>query len=111
MKPNGEKCNREWLLYSPLKKMVYCFYCLVLKSDVMCDGYNDWKNINKIIEIHVKKSEHISAISTYIKRTQNTNKINIELEKQIIETCDYWKNVLKQLIETILFLSERGFTI
>lgn len=77
MKPNGEKCNREWLLYSPLKKMVYCFYCLLFsKSDVMCDGYNDWKN---------------------------TNKINIELEKQIIETRDYWKNVLKRLIETIIF--------
>jgi len=75
----------------------------------MCDGYNDWKNINKIIEIHVKKSERILAISTYyIKRTQNTNKINIELEKQIIETRDCWKNVLKRLIETIIFLSERG---
>jgi len=69
----------------------------------MCDGYNDWKNINTIIEIHVKKRELILAISTYIKKSQNTNKINIVLEKQIIETRDYWKNVLKRLIETIIF--------
>ncbi|KAL4090089.1 hypothetical protein QTP88_024990 [Uroleucon formosanum] len=31
-----------------------------------------------------------------------------ELEKQLTETRDYWKNVLRRIIETILFLSGRG---
>lgn len=44
----------------------------------------------------------------YLNRTKLSGRIDSELEKQLTETRDYWKNVLRLIIETILFLSGRG---
>lgn len=45
-RPIGDYCNREWLLYSPTKKMIYCYYCIfVSKSNITCDRYDDWQNV------------------------------------------------------------------
>ncbi|KAL4153153.1 hypothetical protein QTP88_000986 [Uroleucon formosanum] len=108
-KPNGDCCNREWLLYSPTKKMVYCYYCILFsKNNIMCDGYDDWRNVQKFLENHAKKGYHVLAISMYLNRTKLSGRIDSELEKQLTETRDYWKNVLRRIIETILFLSGRG---
>ncbi|XP_015363711.1 PREDICTED: zinc finger MYM-type protein 1-like [Diuraphis noxia] len=44
----------------------------------------------------------------YLNRTKLSGRIDSKLEKQLTETRDYWKNVLRRIIETILFLSGRG---
>ncbi|VVC25098.1 Domain of unknown function DUF4371 [Cinara cedri] len=108
-KNEADFLKKEWLLYSPTKKMVYFYYCILFsKNNIMCDGYDDWRNIQKFLENHAKKEYHVLAISMYLNRTKLSGRIDSELEKQLTETRDYWKNVLRRIIETILFLSGRG---
>jgi len=44
----------------------------------------------------------------YLNSTKLSGKIGCKLQKELSKTRNYWKNVLKRLIETISFLSERG---
>jgi len=44
----------------------------------------------------------------YLNKTKLSGRIDSELEKQLTETRDNWKNVLRRIIETLLFLSGRG---
>lgn len=47
-------------------------------------------------------------VCRYLNRKRLSGKIASDLQKELSETRNYWKNVLKRLIETILFLSEHG---
>ena len=46
IKANGEKYDREWLVYSKSTGRLYCFVCKLLsicKSALSFDGFDDWK--------------------------------------------------------------------
>lgn len=109
-KPNNEIGKREWLLYSPSTYKVYCFYCCLFndkKSGQFCTGFNDWKNPVYISQ-HAKSTQHITAVGVFHSRRNISERIDAQLESQFLETRDYWQNVLKRVIETIVFISERG---
>lgn len=109
-KPNKEIGKREWLLYSPCTHKVYCFYCCLFadkKSGQFCMGFNDWKNTAYISQ-HAKNIQHITTVGIFHSRRNISERIDAQLESQFLETRAYWKNVLKRIIETIVFISERG---
>lgn len=61
----------------------------------MCNGYDDWRHVQKFLKKHAKKGDHVLVISMYLNRMKLSGRIDSELEKQLTETHDYWKNVFK----------------
>lgn len=74
----------------------------------MCDGYDVQRNVQRILKVHTKTGNHVFTISMYLNRTKLSGKIDSQLQKELFGTQNYWKNVLKCLNETILFLSKCG---
>ena len=91
-----------------IRRLKKWFIVIIVFSFLKNNGYDDWRNLQKFLENHAKKGYHVLAISMYLNRTKLSGRIDSELEKQLTETCDYWKNMLRRIIETILFLSGRG---
>ncbi|XP_065653038.1 zinc finger MYM-type protein 5-like [Hydra vulgaris] len=56
--PNGEKVNRQWLLYSASKNSLFCFPCILFsntKTSKFADtskGFSEWKQLNPRIPEH-----------------------------------------------------------
>lgn len=47
--------------------MIYCSYCILFSNkNVMCDGYDDWRNVQRTLEIHAKKGDNDLEICTTI---------------------------------------------
>lgn len=109
--PNKSISQREWLLYSPSKQKVFCFYCLLFctnnRAGLFCVGFNYWKN-QACIAKHAMSQQHTSSVDQYLTRKNQRNRIDVLNETEFQKTRDYWKNVLRRVYETILFLAERG---
>ncbi len=48
--PKNEVVSKEWLIYSPLEGMVYCFACKLLSSqrNAFMSGFSDWRHPERI---------------------------------------------------------------
>uniref|UniRef100_A0A2N9GKG5 TTF-type domain-containing protein n=1 Tax=Fagus sylvatica TaxID=28930 RepID=A0A2N9GKG5_FAGSY len=62
-RPNGEKQERKWLVYSNELDKVFCFCCKLFKHNPMTtglaeDGINDWHNLPTKLRDHEKNPEH-----------------------------------------------------
>ena len=59
----NEKLNRTWLCYSPTNGKVYCFMCNLLSCTQtdLYQGFNDWKNAKRAIEMHEKSPCHLAT--------------------------------------------------
>ena len=70
-KVNGEKCNREWLIYSPQKaEILLCLQTLsklYTSSAFASDGFDDWHN-SYLIQTHENSEKHRNAMLTYLTR-------------------------------------------
>ena len=106
--PNKQLCKREWLLYSPSMCSLYCFYCTLFsdKGFLFTKGFTDWKN-KEYVANHPSTPEHLKSLKCYSEYTNLAGRVDISLEKQIAELCDYWNKVLFRIIETVVFLAER----
>ena len=63
---NGEKVERDWLLYSKSSNRVYCFACKLFGEANVADtrlvvGYNNWQCLSKILKHHETSGYHINA--------------------------------------------------
>ena len=103
MQPNKQIGKREWLVYSPKTKKVYCFYCLLFcdygKRGLLCEGFNDWKKMSYIAK-HPQIEQHTVSLGTYHSRKKLKGRIDVEIEKQFLENRSYWKSVLQHIIAT-----------
>lgn len=113
---NGEKVNREWLIYSPSTGKVYCYVCKIFQPQAnnltdgelqFQSGFNDWKNAGTRLSSHERSRFHITAISR-MQDVKSSARIDKEIVKQIETEKQYWINVLKRVIAVIIFLAERG---
>ncbi|XP_060881736.1 zinc finger MYM-type protein 1-like [Metopolophium dirhodum] len=109
--PNGQKCNRKWLLYSPSEGSVYCFVCKLYgsnrESPFISGGFDKWKKSERIVE-HENSLQHRNATNKWLLRSNTNNSVNKELCRQISAETNYWFEVLKRLVSVITFLSSRG---
>ncbi|XP_029348110.1 zinc finger MYM-type protein 1-like [Acyrthosiphon pisum] len=89
--PNGQICDRLWLLYSPSQGSVFCFMCKLFS-----------KNRENSF---VKNGE---ANTTWLLRENSLNSVNQQICKQISTETQYWIDVLKRVVAVIKYLSSRG---
>ena len=62
-RPNGEKQERKWLVYSNELDRVFCFCCKLFKHKPMTtslaeEGISDWHNLPTKLKDHEKNPEH-----------------------------------------------------
>jgi hypothetical protein len=110
VRPNEQKVHRDWLIYSPSAKRVYCFYCKLFnqnKNKFSGEGFDDWKNPTDIGD-HEKLSSHRAAVVAYISRCRTSGRVDEQLQMQLEEEKQYWRSVLKRVVAVTTFLCERG---
>ncbi|KAL4153274.1 hypothetical protein QTP88_001107 [Uroleucon formosanum] len=108
---SGFKIPRTWLCYSIILDMVYCETCWLFADRLnknyysnWVDGVNNWQHLAQKISKHESSTQHIEAVQ--VRSLWNKNKIiDEQLERQISEEADFWRNVLERIIKIILFLT------
>lgn len=108
---NGQFIDRKYLCYSPGKKSLFCIPCRLFgdgSSKFGTEGFNDWSNVTKGLNSHENSSEHMNSRRVFLTRSKKTGKIDAELQMQIQNEIDYWRNVLKRVIAVIKKLGSRG---
>ncbi|XP_050053669.1 uncharacterized protein LOC126549154 [Aphis gossypii] len=109
---NGEIIVRSWLVYSPSLGVVFCGPCRIfqtsLETQLVTEGFNDWKNAISRFSYHENSKEHRDAIINLKHRGNVLGRIDYSLIKQLDTEIEYWRNVLKRVVETIKSLASRG---
>ncbi|XP_060859470.1 zinc finger MYM-type protein 1-like [Metopolophium dirhodum] len=107
----GIKIPRQWLCYSLILDKAYCEFCWLFAirqyehfKYEWISGVDDWQHLSQQISKHENSIQHINA--TEIRRYWEKNKtLDTDLEKQISEEAEYWRNVLRRVIHVILTLT------
>lgn len=56
---NGEKCDRDWLVYSKELDKVFCFCCKLFR------GNHDWRHLGAWLREHETSMNHIKNMSIW----------------------------------------------
>lgn len=113
---NGEKCDRDWLVYSKELDRVFCFCCKVFKRGIgrgqlTNEGFSDWAHIGERLREHETGMEHVKSMTTWyelrqrLQKNQTIDKMN---QRLIEKEKDHWKNVLKRIISIVKFLAKHS---
>lgn len=120
--PNGEKCDREWLVYSKDVDKVFCFCCklfkrLSLKCQLANEGYGDWEQLSLLLKEHETSFEHIFHMITWKDHVEDvclTLEKNETVDKIVPEKMNqekqHWRNVLPRIISAVKFLVKHKLT-
>lgn len=107
---NGETVTRDWLAYSPSTGHVYCVVCKLFsteKDNFSCNGFNDWKHSNRIVE-HEQSKAHKINLTTFCKRKSAKDCIDSKMIEQHKNEQRYWIQILHRICDVIKFLASRG---
>ena len=68
--PNGEYCDRDWLVYSKDLGRVFCFACKLFtkgyrKGQLANEGYNDWTHLDTRLKEHETSADHVLNMTTW----------------------------------------------
>ncbi|KAM5546916.1 hypothetical protein ABKV19_001440 [Rosa sericea] len=135
--PNGEKQDREWLVYSKEVDKAYCFCCKLFKechrnnrlvnegnwerisallkespqnSELANEGCRDWGNLSVLIREHERSMAHIFNMTTWAglrRRFQKDERIDKAVFKLEKE---HWRSVLPRIISVVKFLAKHSKT-
>ncbi|XP_029172840.1 zinc finger MYM-type protein 1-like [Nylanderia fulva] len=122
--PNGEKVERDWLVWSRSKSALFCLPCRLFSTNTvnrsyLCSpgGYSKnlaWKKLYERLQPHENNKDHIQC---YVKwrglemSIRNESSIDKLLCKQIKVEVKKWQEILTRILDTILFLGERGLAL
>nr|XP_004208910.2 zinc finger MYM-type protein 5-like [Hydra vulgaris] len=122
--PNGEKIPRDWLTWSETKNALYCFpYRLFSKMPEthrsalsLPTGYskpkdNKWKKLYEKVPHHQSSSGHKMCYVEWRRLEENlrdNTTINFLLNDNIKTEVERWRQILRRVLDVILFLGERG---
>ncbi|KAG8432737.1 hypothetical protein GDO86_017106 [Hymenochirus boettgeri] len=104
--PNLESVDRPWLQYSESRNAIFCFCCKLFPSkaavSVPCTtGYNDWKNITRLLSTHEKADYHTRSFCKW-KDLETRIRLNLTIEETnkelVMSETQHWRKVLKRLI-------------
>lgn len=93
--PNGDKIERNWLMYSDVIKCIYCFPCMLFPSQKLIKafitdpkkGFSDWRKLSPKIPDHENTFEHKSNVfswKSFEKRLKEGKTIDNELQAKIL---------------------------
>lgn len=114
---NGEKVKRDWLLYSPSTGKIYCFVCKLFGSTLMptnpfnSNGFNDWKHGAQAVSFHENSQQHRASLLSFLNRSSMSGRIDSEIQKQVNEERDYWRQILTRIVSVVKFLTGRGLAL
>lgn len=111
--PNGQSQRRHWLLYSPTRGSVYCFYCTLIMNankDAFSHpaGFSSWQLAGKRIKSHEQSSNHRDCVLKLCIIQNEKARVDRGLEEQVLEEKRYWICVLRRVIAVVKFLAQRG---
>ena len=112
---NGEKCDRDWLVYSKEMDKKFCFCCKLFRQGcgiglLANEGFGDWVHLNMRIKEHETSFEHVKNIHTWYDlrlRLQKNKTIDNAFQKQLDKEKEHWRKVLFIIICVIKFLAKR----
>lgn len=109
---NGDKIKRNWTCFSTLTGKLYCFHCKIFQKSrsSFYHGYSDWKNAWNRLKDHEQSSTHMDAVLKYTLMTSKTDLIDVDLKKQIEKEKEYWRILLKRIIDVIKYLVKRNLS-
>ncbi|XP_068336625.1 uncharacterized protein [Pyrus communis] len=115
---NGEKHDRDWLVYSRDVDKVFYFCCKLFKSGPLkCqlanEGYKDWTHLNVRLKEHENSFDHISNMTTWIDlclRLQKNETIDKVVQDQIKKEKEHWRELLRRLISIVKYLAKHTLT-
>jgi len=93
---------------------LYCYICKLLGTKnrkLSSDGFCDWKHAAEKLSQHKTSKHHLEAIIAINHREREIVCLDQQLVKQIAEISSYWCQVLKRVVSTIKFISERGLAL
>ncbi|XP_048504198.1 uncharacterized protein LOC125499433 [Beta vulgaris subsp. vulgaris] len=113
---NGERCDREWLVYSKELDKVFCFCCKIFKKthgrgQLINEGFGDWSHISTRLKEHETSMEHFKNMATWYDlrvRLQKNETIDKITQKQIKKEKEHWKKVLTRIISVVKFLAKHN---
>ena len=115
--PNGEKVNRQWLLYSASKDKIFCFACILFSKSRVSSfadlekGMCDWKKLNPRVPEHENSSDHRQCYQLWKEMENKLKKektIDNGLQRAINAEREKWRNILKVIIKTIFFCAKNN---
>ncbi|XP_065667834.1 zinc finger MYM-type protein 5-like [Hydra vulgaris] len=117
---NGEKFVRTWMQYSNKKDYLFCFCCLLLSTtktnnfSEIYKGFCDWKKLNPRIPDHKNSIEHQRCYSdwkTLEKNLKEGKTLDSDLQRVISGEMKKWRDILKVIVDAILFCSKNNLTL
>ena len=113
--PNGEMCDRSWLVYSKELDRVFCFCCKLLRKGnprglLVSDGFCDWQHVNFWLKEHETSVEHIRNMIEWNDLCLNlkTNHTIDKVAQELLEKeTNRWKHVLVRIIAAVKYFGKK----
>jgi hypothetical protein len=116
--PNGEICDREWLVYSKELDKIFCFCCKLLRKGhvrglLANEGFSDWIHLSVRLQQHETSREHVTNMSGYDvrMRLQNNQTIDHVAQREIEKEREHWRKVLYRILLIVQFLREHNIAL
>ena len=114
--PNGEYCDRDWLVYSEDLGRVFCFACKLFtkgyrKGQLANEGYNDWTHLGTRLKEHETSADHVLNMTTWYElrsRLQKDQTIDKAAQRQLEKEKDHWRKVLFRIICIVRYLAKHN---
>ncbi|XP_021761137.1 zinc finger MYM-type protein 1-like [Chenopodium quinoa] len=113
---NGEKCDRDWLVYSKELDRVYCFCCKIFKKgmergQLTNEGFLDWGHVGFRLKEHETSINPVKNMTTWYElrlRFQKNQTIDKTTQMLIEKEKDHWKKVMQRIISIVKFLAKHN---
>ncbi|KAK1399192.1 TTF-type domain-containing protein [Heracleum sosnowskyi] len=113
---NGEKLDRDWLIYSKELDRIFCFCCKIFKRGIgrgqlTNEGFSDWGHVGLRLKEHETSIEHVKNMTTWYElriRFQTNQTIDKAAQALIEKEKDHWKKVLHRVISIIKYLAKHN---
>ncbi|KAL8042369.1 hypothetical protein ABFX02_09G045900 [Erythranthe guttata] len=110
---NGEKHDRNWLVYCKDLDKVFCFCCKLFKtmpsrSLLATEGICDWKHLSEKLTQHENSKEHLMNLRSCVElriRLSKNQTIDREMQELIKQDTQHWKQVMLRIIAVVKCLA------
>lgn len=116
--PNGERILRKWMIYSPTKKMLFCFCCRLFSTDFkesgtskFVSGFDKWWKLNPKVPHHEYSEEHLTSLEkwkTLAAQLKSKSTVDALYQQEQDLQRKTWRDVLHRLLDITLFLSKQN---